>query len=231
MDYRRPTFYLPPYAYCDRECGGCAIDKARCMLYQRETDERLHREIDGSRPPNAGERSARLVREAEELLSCVEEIDLPPAEPAPAFRDPEADAAASEGSRVMRLLTAFLREQGAEIGEELRILRRLLPLTGPRLARAAAPPSDAEEEAIAILQAQASHQALGRILDSLERVRRARPDFQDGLLDLLSALQALRARLEAHWLSRPSALLEPVGRGSWWGPLRDAPAPSHRFPA
>ena len=41
--YRKPRIYIPPYNYCDRSCARCRIDKTRCLLYQTEMDDQLHR--------------------------------------------------------------------------------------------------------------------------------------------------------------------------------------------
>src|SRR6185436_9677207 len=73
MGYRKPTVYIPPYNYCDRWCDGCAVDKARCLLYQTEMDERLHREIDGLGEPSPEEMVGRIVEDARKALRLVEE--------------------------------------------------------------------------------------------------------------------------------------------------------------
>src|SRR6185503_15418222 len=99
MGYRKPTVYIPPYNYCDRWCDGCAVDKARCLLYQTEMDERLHREIDG-----LGE----LPREAE------------PSAPRPKSDDPIVE----EATLAARAVAAFVREHGGGHPRESQQLRR-----------------------------------------------------------------------------------------------------------
>ena len=71
--YRRPKVYIPPYNYCDRWCDRCRIDKARCLLYQAEMDERLHREIDGRGEPSPDEIVKRMADDVRQAIRLVEE--------------------------------------------------------------------------------------------------------------------------------------------------------------
>lgn len=230
MRYRRPTVYIPPYNYCDRACAGCAIDKSRCLLYQREMDDQLHREIDGGGEPTPEESAARVSRECRKAVAFVEQearrLGLDPEQirqesPEPRRPDPKEDVLAKEGLALSRQLAAFLRVFGTLPAAEGAVLRNAMTLVGPKLQRAANDPLDEVEAADAILQAQVAHQALGRILEALESLRRRFPESTDVMLDLLLSVQALAACIAERWLSRPCALLEPVGEGPWWGPLRD----------
>ncbi len=237
MRYRRPTIYIPPYNYCDRACGGCRIDKSRCLLYQREMDEQLHREIDGGGESTPEESAARIGRECRQAAAFVEQearrLGLDPEQirqenPAPRRPEPREDALAKEGVDLSRRLAAFLRVFGTLPAAEGAVLRSVLPLIGPKLQRAAGDALDEVEAADAVLQAQVAHQALGRILEALESLRKKFPESTDVMLDLLLAVQALAGRISERWLSRPSALLVPVEDGIWWGPLRDiAPTLRH----
>lgn len=230
MRYRRPTVYVPPYNYCDRACGTCTIDKSRCLLYQREMDEQLHREIDGAGEPSPAEDAARISRECRTAAAFVEQearrLGLDPEQilqdsPEPRRRDPQEDVLAKEGLALSRQLAAFLRAFGTLPEREAVVLRTSLPLIGPKLQRAANEALDDMEAVDAILQAQVAHQALGRILESLESLRKKFPESTDVMLDLLLAAQGLSGRIADRWLSRPCALLEFADDGVWWGPLRD----------
>ena len=66
-----------------------------------------------------------------------------------------------------------------------------------------------------------AHQALSRILEALETLRKKFPESTDVMLDLLLSVQALAGRIGERWLSRPCAVLEFSDDGVWWGPLRD----------
>jgi hypothetical protein len=56
---------------------------------------------------------------------------------------------------------------------------------------------------------------------ALEAVRRRDPSLGDAMLDVLALLRRLSAEIEERWLTKPCELLEPVGDGPWWGPVRD----------
>lgn len=229
MLYRRPVVYIPPYSYCDRVCAHCAIDKTRCLLYQVEMDDFLHRAIDGEEGAGGGasgeadpggaqgeEAVRRLVRRAEAAARQVGEgmraMGLDPRvsrDAAPA----EADPAVGRAEALVREGAAFLRERGAAFGAEERArVRHALFLVPGKLGRAARPAGDPVEEADAILQAQVAHRALGVVGEAAEAA---------GARELGARAEALRREIEARWLARPSALLEPVRDGVWWGPLRD----------
>jgi hypothetical protein len=230
MNYRRPVVYFPPYNYCDRWCDGCAIDKSRCLLYQTEMDERLHREIDGLGEPTPEEMVGRIVEDARKALQLVEaqvrEMGMDPEvlkrDPAPSAPRPKSeDPIVDEASLLARGLAAFLRAHGAAHPRESQILRRSFTLLAPKLGRATMEPGDEAEEADAILQAQVAHRILGTIAAALNAVRRRDPSLGDAMLDLLAFLRRLAGDIEARWLSKPSGLLEPVEDGCWWGPVRD----------
>src|SRR5438046_553300 len=116
--YRKPVVYIPPYNYCDRWCDACTIDKSRCLLYQTEMDERLHREIDGLGEPTPEEMVGRIVEDARKALTLVEdqvrEMGMDPrvlqqeAEAAPPRRKSE-DPIVSEATLLARGIAAFLR--------------------------------------------------------------------------------------------------------------------------
>jgi hypothetical protein len=230
MTYRRPTVYIPPYNYCDRWCDGCAVDKARCLLYQTEMDERLHREIDGLGEPSPEEMVGRIVEDARKALRLVEDqvrgmgIDpatlvreAEPAAPRPRSDDPIVE----EATLAAKAVAAFVREHGAGHPREAQLLRRCLALVSPKLGRATMEAGDEVEEADSILQAQVAHRALATMAAALEAIRKRRPELGDQMLDLLAFMKRLRGDIEARWLSKPCAILEPVDGGAWWGPLRD----------
>jgi hypothetical protein len=232
MTYRRPTVYIPPYNYCDRQCDGCAVDKARCLLYQTEMDERLHREIDGLGEPSPEEMVGRIVEDARRALKMVEEqVRGMGLDPAALAREAEAEAPAprphcddpivEEATLAAKAVAAFVREHGSEHPREAQILRRSLSLVSPKLGRATMETGDEVEEADSILQAQVAHRALVAMAAALEAIRKRRPELGDQMLDLLAFMKRLRGDIEERWLSRPCAILEPVVDGSWWGPLRD----------
>ena len=230
MGYRKPTVYIPPYNYCDRWCDGCAVDKARCLLYQTEMDERLHREIDGLGEPTPEEMVGRIVEDARKALRMVEtqvrEMGIDPAalarEPeAPAPRPKSDDPIVEEAALAAKAVAAFVREHGAGHPRESQQLRRSLTLVSPKLGRATMEPGDETEEADSILQAQVAHKALASMAAALEAIRRRRPELGDQMLDLLAFMKRLRGDIEERWLSKPCALLEPVDGAAWWGPLRD----------
>ncbi|HEX7897873.1 MAG TPA: hypothetical protein VF950_08945 [Planctomycetota bacterium] len=226
--YRRPKVYIPPYNYCDRWCERCRIDKSRCLLYQTEADERLHREIDGRGEPSPDEIVKRMSVDVEQAIRLVQEqakemgLDLetamksappPPPPPEPAIRD---------GAAIARATMAFTREHGKDFPGEAEILRRMPMLVGPKLGRAMS--QDAGDEvsaADAILQAQIAHRALGEILAAFDSIGRKRPGSLDAYLELLSLIGRVRKDIEETWFSRPNALLEPCEGDTWWGPLRD----------
>ncbi|MBV8880931.1 MAG: hypothetical protein JO332_13250 [Planctomycetaceae bacterium] len=230
MNYRRPVVYIPPYNYCDRWCDGCTIDKSRCLLYQTEMDERLHREIDGLGEPSPEEMVGRIVEDARRALRLVEdqvrEMGMDPrvlqreAEPAAPRRRSE-DPIVAEATLLARGMAAFVRRHGAAHPREAQLLRRSLTLPAPKLGRATVPPEDDMQEADGILQAQVAHRALASMAAALEAIRRRDPSLGDAMLDLLAFLKRLAADIEERWLSQPCELLEPVDDGSWWGPVRD----------
>ena len=228
--YRRPTVYIPPYNYCDRWCDGCAVDKARCLLYQTEMDERLHREIDGLGEPSAEEMVGRIVEDARKALQLVEDqvrdmgIDPETLKKESCSETPRAksdDPLVEEATLAAKAVAAFVREHGAGHPREAQLLRRSLTLVGPKLGRATMEAGDEVEEADAILQAQVAHRALTSIAAALEAIRRRRPDLGDQMLDLLAFMKRMRGEIEQRWLAKPCRLLEAVDGDSWWGPLRD----------
>ncbi|HEV3029244.1 MAG TPA: hypothetical protein VG457_16820 [Planctomycetota bacterium] len=230
MNYRRPVVYIPPYNYCDRWCDGCAIDKSRCLLYQTEMDERLHREIDGLGAPTPEEMIGRIVEDARKALRMVEdqvrEMGMDPrvlqreSESAAPRRKSE-DPMVAEAALLARGIAAFLRQHGKAHPRESELLRRSLALPAPKLGRATLEPEDEMEEADGILQAQVAHRALAVMAEALEAIRRRDPSLGDAMLDLLALLQRLAADIRERWLTKPCELLEPVDDDCWWGPVRD----------
>ena len=227
--YRRPKVYIPPYNYCDRWCERCRIDKARCLLYQTEMDERLHREIDGRGEPSPDEVVKRMAGDVQQAIRLVQEqaremgIDLEAATSAapPPKADPEP--APRDGAAIARATAAFTREHGKDFPKEAEVLRRMPMLVGPKLGRALSQAVDADEtsEADAILQAQTAHRALGEMIAAFEAAGKKRPGLLDGYLELLALMGRVRTEIEESWFSRPNALLEPCEGDTWWGPLRD----------
>jgi hypothetical protein len=230
VTYRKPTVYIPPYNYCDRWCDGCTVDKARCLLYQTEMDERLHREIDGLGEPSPEEMVGRIVEDARKALRLVQDqvrvMGIAPepeahetaaATPRPRSDDPIVE----EATLAAKAVAAFVREHGAGHPREVQMLRRSLPLVSPKLGRATMAAGDEIEEADSILQAQVAHRALAAMSAALESIRKRRPELGDQMLDLLAFMKRLRGDIQERWLSRPCALLEPVAGDAWWGPLRD----------
>ena len=226
--YRRPAFYIPPYNYCDRWCERCAIDKTRCLLYQTEMDDRLHREIDGQGEPGPEETLRKISDDVRQAIRLVEEqakdmgIDLKEASaaaPPPPSRPP---ADLRDATAIARASMAFVREHGKDFPEEAEVLRRMSILAGPKLGRAAGAAEDNEiSQADAILQAQAAHRALAETLAAFESAGRKRPGVLDGYLELLALLRRVLGEIEESWLRRPHPLLEPLDGAAWWGPLRD----------
>jgi hypothetical protein len=231
MIYRRPVVYIPPYNYCDRWCDGCAIDKSRCLLYQTEMDERLHREIDGLGEPTPEEMIGRIVEDARKALRLVEEqvreMGMDPrvlerdAEPAAPRRKKSDDPIVAEATLLARGIASFVRQHGAAHPREAQLLRRTLTLPAPKLGRATHEPEDEMEEADGILQAQVAHRALASMASALEAIRRRDPSLGDAMLDLLAFLRRMAVDIEERWLSKPCELLEPVDDDVWWGPVRD----------
>jgi hypothetical protein len=230
MNYRKPVVYFPPYNYCDRWCDRCTLDKSRCLLYQTEMDERLHREIDGLGEPTPEEMVGRIVEDARKALRLVEDqvrgmgLDpaiLKPDAEASAPRRKTEDPIVGEATLLARGAAAFLREHGAAHPREGQVLRRSLTLLAPKLGRAAAEAADEAEEADGILQAQVAHRAIAAMAASLEVIRRRNPSLGDAMLDLLAFMKRMSGDIEERWLDKPCGLLEPVTDGSWWGPVRD----------
>jgi hypothetical protein len=230
--YRRPTFYVPPYNYCDRWCERCSIDKSRCLLYQTEMDERLHREIDGRGEPSADEALRRMSADVRQAIRLVEaqakEMGLPLKEAgaAPAPRGAaavEADPLVRDGAAIARAAMAFVREHGKEFPAEAEALRRMSTLPGPKAGRAATADVEGDElgRADAILQAQAAHRALAATLAAFESAGRRRPGLLDAYLELLALARRVMEEIEERWLRAPHPLLEAVEGDAWWGPLRD----------
>jgi hypothetical protein len=230
MLYRRPLAYLPPYNYCDRWCGHCAIDKTKCLLYQMEMDDHLHREIDGAPEPTADEvvrKRARDLRTAQERVEeQMREMGVDPDEvrrraaedpPRPREREPIVEEAAA----LARGVAGFVRAHGSRFSREAEVLRWFMAMPVSKLHRATGPEEDEFEAADHILQAQAAHRALGRLSGALDSVRRQSPGLTDEMLDLLALLKRLAGEIEERWLARPSGLLAPATDEEWWGPLRD----------
>jgi hypothetical protein len=231
MIYRRPRVYIPPYNYCDRMCDRCAIDKSKCLLYQTEMDERLHREIDGLGEPTPEETVDRILKDTRLALEMVEEqakemgVDVQgvrrEAEEETPRERRELPPIVQEAALLARGVSEFLRDHGRDFPEEAAYLRRNLTLPGAKLGRASTPALDEIESADSILQAQVVHRVLSGMASALESIRRARPTLGDLVIDLFRLIQSLRVEIEDRWLSLPSAVLEPGPGGEWWGPLRD----------
>lgn len=244
--YRRPIVYIPPYSYCDRVCARCAIDKPRCLLYQVEMDDFLHRAIDGEETEgeeaegNAGRRGAsegvfggdsgkvqeavdRWVKRAEAAARQVEEgVRALGWVPEASRRSGERMGRPGEGPAAdpaMEMAEALVREGAAflrECGEALGGEKR----ARVRHALFLVPGKlgrAARPAADAVEEADAILQA--------QAAHRALAVVGEaaaaGARVLGARVEALRRQIEARWLSRPSPLLEPVRDGPWWGPLRD----------
>jgi hypothetical protein len=230
MSYRRPKVYIPPYNYCDRLCERCAIDKSKCLLYQTEMDDRIHREIDGLGEPTAEETVDRILKDTKLAIRMVEEqaremgIDLEEAKREAAEesrRPPPLPPIVDEAALLGKGLSEFLREHGRDFPEEASFLRHVLIMPGAKLGRASEATEDEVEVADAILQAQVVHRLLGETAAALESIRKKKPSLGDAMLDLLRLIGSLRAEIEERWLTLPCDLLEPAPAGEWWGPLRD----------
>lgn len=230
MIYRRPKEYIPPYNYCDRWCERCRIDKTRCLLWQTEMDDQLHREIDGKCEPSVEEVVERMMEDARHAIRRVEEqaremgleLGKTAREEAPEEERPEEpDPMAGQGTAFASGVSNFLRAHGRDHPAEATVLRRLFMLVPPKLGRAAERPADEFETADAILQAQVVHRAIGEMSVALEAIRRRRPELGDRMLDLLALMKRMRGTVEERWLAMPCDLLEPVNDDTWWGPLRD----------
>ena len=228
--YRRPKVYIPPYNYCDRWCERCRVDKMRCLLYQTEMDERLHREIDGQGEPSPDELVKKMAEDVQQAIRLVEEqakemgVDIAAAaKSAPLSKPFDPGPLARDGGAIAAAVAKFLREHGKEIPEQAELLRRLHLIPGPKLGRAASQDDGGDEtsQADAILQAQAAHRALGELRAGFEAAGRKRPGLLDGVLEVLALMGRLRKDIEETWLSRPNALLESYEGAEWWGPLRD----------
>jgi hypothetical protein len=226
--YRRPRSYIPPYNYCDRWCERCAIDKTRCLVYQMEMDDRLHRELDGGGEPTINEAVERIqedLRRAAEIVQGEARrlgIDLEEAaKKAPPPFPRERDALVEAGMALARGAADFLRAHGGEFPEEAAELRWYHAMVAPKLARATMEGSEEHEVADHILQAQVAHRAAVRMTAALESIREKRPALVDAMLDLLALLQRIRIAIEERWLALPCRLLTAAPDDRWWGPLRD----------
>jgi hypothetical protein len=230
MGYRKPLTYIPPYNYCDRRCTRCAIDKTRCLVYQVEMDERLHREIDGVGESSPGDPVTQVLLNTRTAMRLVEEqaraagvdwrsgaAEPIPVAPRPQTLDPLVERAAAAG----RAAAGFMRDHGRDFPPEVETLRHHFSLPAVKLGRATLEAADDYDLADRILSAQVAHKALGEIYDALESIRRQRPSLGDAMLDLLAEIQSLRGQIERRWLSVPCRLLVPVEGAEWWGPLRD----------
>jgi hypothetical protein len=236
--YRKPRVYVPPYNYCDRWCERCVIDKTRCLLYQREMDDQLHREIDGLGDPTPEEEVERMKGEIRNALRMVEEqvreMGLDPEalkreaakEPR---RKPRIPPIVEKAAALARGVSDFLRANPAACGPDAPLLRRYMILAGPKLGRASEAGEEEIEVADAILQAQVAHRALGDMSAALRAVAKRSPSLGDGALDLQVLIQGLRREIEERWLTLPCDLLEPARDGPWWGPLRDVSATLKQF--
>ena len=230
--YRRPKVYIPPYNYCDRWCERCRIDKSRCLLYQAEMDERLHREIDGKGEPSPDEILEQMSADMKQAVRLVQEqakemgVDLDAAIQAPppsSAKPPEESPLMRDALAIASGLASLLREYAKDVPEEAAVLRRLHLLPGPKLGRALSIGDEGDEVDVAdsILQAQVAHVALGETLKVVEAAGRRKPALMDAALELLALIRRLQKDIEEAWFSRPNALLETYEGADWWGPLRD----------
>lgn len=238
--YRRPTEYIPPYNYCDRWCARCRIDKTKCEVYQRETNDRLHHEIDGVDPDdtdvviadvkkNFDEALLMLREKAKELGIDLDKVEDAP-EPAPTPRPRKRDPLFERAREIAAGVGAFLRDHRAELAKEFKAQHEVLAWhylqVGAKIGRAMFRDDgerDEYEEAADILTAQIAHLGLSRMLAAIQEICAVRTAWRDETLSTLSAMQKLMKEIEKRWLSKKSALLEPVKGNRWWGPLRTAP--------
>ncbi len=236
--YRRPREYIPPYNYCDRWCERCVIDKTRCEVYQRETNDRLHHEIDGVDPDDTDvviadvnknfDEALLLLREkAKELGVDLDKVEDPP-EPPP--RRPKTDPLFRRARELTTAISRFLRDHRDELATEFKrpyeVIAWYYLQVGAKLGRISfreAGGTDDYDEACNILTAQVAHQGLSRMLKAIQEIGASRRTWRDELLSTMAGMQKLMKEIEKRWLSRSSALLEPVIGDQWWGPLQTAP--------
>lgn len=232
--YRKPTPYIPPYNYCDRWCERCTIDKTKCLVYQTEMDERLHREIDGKGEPTMEEVVQRISKDMKHAVKLLEKqvkemgldwdkIKEDAAKAPRAFRR-EKDPIVEESVLLAKGVAAFLRKHGRAFPQESADLRWHHTMLAPKLSRASSREEEGGDEfelADRILQAQVAHKSLARMAAALEAIRRHRPSLGDEMLDLLALMKRLTVEIEDRWLGLPCAHLAPVQGEAWWGPLRD----------
>jgi hypothetical protein len=249
--YRKPREYIPPYNYCDRWCERCRIDKACCMVYQSTTDSELEAVSEGrdtsSADFTADEARGSLADAMEMLGEMAREqgIDLEAAAREAEEQRPGEVESGEGGPKRPPLLEkamtfstdvhAFLGEHrdaleaaGREQGVSFDALFWHHTMAGPTLARILFDRGSRDPEiapyvdAADILSAQVAHKALLETEAGLLQVMRFLPSLTDETIGYLARGKALREALEDGWLSRESALLEPVGDGPWWGPLENA---------
>lgn len=244
--YRKPSFYLAPFNYCDRWCERCRIEKRFCLLWQDQADRDLEAMSRGQDTRSLGYALEQTKNSLLDALFLLEEeardqgLDM---EDLHAQADENGTGKTlfdqnhprvEEAMALSGAVAALLDDQEAVLatlhdrGElDLDRLRWYHTTPGPRMARflndpvpsAAGDDGDDELDALDILSAQSAHQAICEIETSLLAIRRALPSLTDGLIDTLARCQSLKRFLEEGWLEKPHPLLEPIGEGPWWGPL------------
>lgn len=246
--YRRPIVYIPPYSYCDRVCARCAIDKTRCLLYQVEMDDFLHRTIDGGEEGGeeaqgdagrggapegvfgggwgkAEEAVRRWVKRAGAAAGQVEEgvraLGWIPEGGGPSRERMGRSGEGPKGADpAMEMAEALVREGAAFLRECGEALG------GEERARV--------RHALFLVPGKLSRAArpAGDAVEEADAILQAQAAHRAlgvvgeaaeaaGARVLGARVEALRREIEARWLARPSPLLEPVRDGLWWGPLRD----------
>lgn len=250
--YRKPTFYLPPYNYCDRFCEDCAIDKACCTLFQTGMDHELEAVMKGDDVTGMDHAMSELKENLSDALAMLEEaaeeqgLDLEELkrEAGDGREEWEGEPCAllEEAKALTREIDDFAREhrlalEAAEsAGADLRDFYRFYPLPAPKLARFLGlpdriPARDASEEeeaferemeATDILSAQIAHRALVETERGFLEILKVQPALTDTVIDFLARGKGIRETLEQEWLARENPFLKPVGDGPWWGPLENA---------
>ncbi|MHC4777585.1 MAG: hypothetical protein ACYTFG_03290 [Planctomycetota bacterium] len=246
VEYRRPTTYIPPYNYCDRWCEKCRIDKEMCLVYQSGTDDELDAISRGVETRTMDYSMNRCSETLKDTIAMIEEtareegIDLSGVEeevkPLSRREDPPL---LKEATRFSRELFALLEENEAVLeakeseGElSLERFHWYHPMVGMKIARLLSEEemeeADGDPElreftgALLILSAQLAHRALRETEAGLLQIIKHVPALTDPVIGLLAQGKGFCELIADRWLGRENGLLEPVGDGPWWGPLRDS---------
>lgn len=236
--YRKPTFYLAPYNYCDRWCERCTIDKTKCEIYQMEMNDRLHHIADGVDPDapevvaadigkNFSAALALLHEKAKEMGIDLDKVEIPPEEKPK--RRPEDDPRVARCWSIGKGISEFIDEHRADLVRDFREPYEILAFYRfqpgakfARIQRFEEEDDDARMVANSILSMQIAHKGLVAMLQALLAILEKRPAWRDGVLDTMARLQAVAKEIEEQWLSKPCGKLTAVKKGEpWWGPLKE----------